>query len=371
MPSRLSSRFRASAARRSLCESTLPWRMNSVTSQPAERHIDANSSATAPEPMIAALCGNVLSSSACVESMTAALNGVPGRGRGEEPVAITTSAAWISKCSSTSSKPPSSAYRRTCALPSDGSTCTVRRVAVRRFDMHGAVPVERRLALVHGDAPERDQAAQSLRHRVHGVFAVVAQLAKVDLLQRGHDAHLRAVAHRVQCAGGGDERLRGDAAAVEACAAERGVTLDHDDALAQLRRPQCGGVPAGTCADDCDIELLCHRAPLWDRPGPEKRPAAPDCSRTLWDRPGPEKRPAAPDCSRNAGFKKGRPNRTRSDRPEANGCTGFTSASARASCSAAWEDASGAAGLRGSTHRNRCACLWPRTVRRTWRSGAS
>ena len=100
--------------------------MNSVTSQPAERHIDANSSATAPDPMIAALCGNVLSSSACVESMTAALNGVPGRGRGEEPVAITTSVAWISMCSSTSSKPPSSAYRLTCALSSEGSTCTVR-----------------------------------------------------------------------------------------------------------------------------------------------------------------------------------------------------------------------------------------------------
>lgn len=226
------------------------------------------------------------------------------------------------------------------------------RVAVRRIDMHGAVRVERRLALVDGDLAERDQAAQALRHRGHGVFAVVAQLAEVDLVKRGHDAHLPAMAHRVQCARGGDERLRGDAATVEARAAERGITLDHDDALAQLRRPQCGGVPAGTCADDCDIELLCHRAPLWDRPGPEKRPAAPDCSRST-------------------GFKKGRPNRTRSDRPEANGCTGFTSASARASCSAVWADASGAAGSRGSTHRNRCAYPWPRTVRRTWRSGAS
>ena len=70
MPCRFSSRISIFAARLSERESTMSPRMMSVTSAPAEFHIDANSSAVAPEPITTALCGKELSASALVESMS-------------------------------------------------------------------------------------------------------------------------------------------------------------------------------------------------------------------------------------------------------------------------------------------------------------
>ena len=76
-------------ALRSQAESTRSLRISKVTFEPAAFHIEANSRAMAPAPIITADEGNSLTSSACVESMRAPANGLPGNGRGLAPVAMT------------------------------------------------------------------------------------------------------------------------------------------------------------------------------------------------------------------------------------------------------------------------------------------
>jgi hypothetical protein len=68
--------------------------------------------------------------------------------------------------------------------------------------------------------------------------------------------------HLVDHGGHVEERLRGDAAHVEADAAEHGVALDEGDPLAEVRRAEGGGVAAGAGAEDDDVEAvgLRHRA---------------------------------------------------------------------------------------------------------------
>src|SRR5437868_1021383 len=55
------------------------------------------------------------------------------------------------------------------------------------------------------------------------------------------------------------QRLRRDAANIEASAAEPIAILDAGDAHAELRRADRGDIPAGTAADDDDVETLTHR----------------------------------------------------------------------------------------------------------------
>ena len=90
MPCRLSSRVRVTPARRSHPESTRSLRISIVTLHPAAFHMEANSAAIAPAPMMTALCGIAIDI-ARVESMIAPRNGSPGSCRGTDPMASTTS----------------------------------------------------------------------------------------------------------------------------------------------------------------------------------------------------------------------------------------------------------------------------------------
>ena len=121
---------------------------------------------------------------------------------------------------------------------------------------------KRSLTAEHGDAAMRHQTGQTLDHRVHGAHPVVAQRAEIESghlhLQSGDRRPLRRV-HRVR---GGQQRLRGDAPAVQAGAAERGVAFHQGDGQPQFRRTQRRRVPAGTRPNDDDIECLRHRCLL-------------------------------------------------------------------------------------------------------------
>ena len=55
--------------------------------------------------------------------------------------------------------------------------------------------------------------------------------------------------------GGVQQRLGGNAAAVQADAAETFVAFDQDDFLAQVGRVKCRGVSAGAGANDHDFSL--------------------------------------------------------------------------------------------------------------------
>ena len=68
------------------------------------------------------------------------------------------------------------------------------------------------------------------------------------------DAHLReAVAGLLEHLGGMQQRLRRNAADVEAGAAEGGALLDHRDLHAELRRADRADIAAGAGADDDEI----------------------------------------------------------------------------------------------------------------------
>ena len=70
MPCRFNSRVNAMEVLRSHADSSRSLRISMVTSVPAACHIEANSMAMAPAPIITALDGNWLRPNACVESMS-------------------------------------------------------------------------------------------------------------------------------------------------------------------------------------------------------------------------------------------------------------------------------------------------------------
>ena len=124
MPRRLSSRVNVIEARFSQDDSTRSLRISNVTSHPAAFHNEANSNATAPAPTITALDGNVSNSKACVESINAPENGLPGNGNGRDPVASTISSPLMVSSDPTGSSTPALKERMTCASPPAGATCT-------------------------------------------------------------------------------------------------------------------------------------------------------------------------------------------------------------------------------------------------------
>lgn len=108
----------------------------------------------------------------------------------------------------------------------------------------------------YGDAAMRQQARQPFRHRFHGGDAEITQSAEIDALQRGVDAHAFGVMDGFDAMHGGQQCLRWDASAVEACATERTVTFDQRHRFAELRSTQCRRVTAGASSDDSDVEML-------------------------------------------------------------------------------------------------------------------
>src|ERR1700674_767544 len=78
--------------------------------------------------------------------------------------------------------------------------------------------------------------------------------------RRHLDAVLRDAADLVEQGSRMQQRLGGDAAAVQAGAAELGVLLDHRHLQAKLPGTDAGDIAAGTAADDDQVEVfLRHR----------------------------------------------------------------------------------------------------------------
>ena len=105
------------------------------------------------------------------------------------------------------------------------------------------------------------QVASDGRREVLGVSgdALALELDVVDL-----DAeHLEVVgvAHVADAAGGGEERLGGDAAAVHACAADD-AALDDGSLEAALHRVERGAVAADARADDDEVVVVIVRGDL-------------------------------------------------------------------------------------------------------------
>ena len=77
---------------------------------------------------------------------------------------------------------------------------------------------------------------------------------EIELRRADADAHLgEAVAGLLEQLGGVQQRLRRDAADVEAGAAEGRVLLDHGDLHAELRRADGADIAAGAGADDDEV----------------------------------------------------------------------------------------------------------------------
>src|SRR5256885_14432982 len=80
-------------------------------------------------------------------------------------------------------------------------------------------------------------------------FLPSAQLVDVERRLPERDAEVRDLVDLVDDAGDVEERLRRDAAYVQADAAERRVPLDKDGLQAEVRRAERRAVPAGAGAD--------------------------------------------------------------------------------------------------------------------------
>ena len=100
--------------------------------------------------------------------------------------------------------------------------------------------------------------SKALLNATHHLHEVHANFEKMGLMGGAHQAHLLEVLMRfVQHVGGVEKRLRGDAAHVEAGAAQRLAPFDDGDLLAKLRGADRGDVAAGAGADDDGVEI-CH-----------------------------------------------------------------------------------------------------------------
>ncbi len=119
-------------------------------------------------------------------------------------------------------------------------------------DLDGVGADERAVAVDHGDLAGLHQSLQALVELADDAVLVGVDAAHVDARQRALDADLLTLAGVVGDLGGVQQRLGGDAAAVQAGTAQL-VLLDEGHREAQLGRAQRAGVPAGTPAQDQDV----------------------------------------------------------------------------------------------------------------------
>ena len=133
---------------------------------------------------------------------------------------------------------------------------------LERHDLRRAV-LGAHFELVHGDEPagpgdDADLALLGETGKAAGealddAVLPAAQLAEVDRRLRERDAVGAHVAAFGDDLGGVQQRLRGDAADVEADAAETWPALDQHHLLAEIRGPERRGVAAGTGTEHQDL----------------------------------------------------------------------------------------------------------------------
>ena len=90
-----------------------------------------------------------------------------------------------------------------------------------------------------------------------------AELVQLDLWCAERDAAMGGLLRRADGVGRVEERLRGDAAAVEAHAAELGVAFEENHFLAEVRGVKGGGVSAGAGAHDDEVSFCWFH--VWER----------------------------------------------------------------------------------------------------------
>ena len=110
-------------------------------------------------------------------------------------------------------------------------------------------------ALDDGDAAALDQPGEALEQPAHDAVLVGVDAGHVDALEGGADPELLGLTRGVGDLGGVQQRLGGDAADVQAGAAEL-VLLDERDAQAELGGAQRTRVAAGPRSQDHDVELV-------------------------------------------------------------------------------------------------------------------
>ena len=234
-PWRVSRRWACFATSPSIPGRTRSRNSTTVTSEPSRRQTEPSSRPMTPAPMTTRRCGTSVSVSAPVEVTTRVSSiSTPFRGEDSEPVAMTIALASI-----------------VCASPFSGVTVTLPGAAIEP----GA---DERIDLVLLEEV-RDAVDARLHHRILvGLHRREIELRRADL-----DAErLEAVAGEIEHLGGVEERLRRDAADVQAGAAEGRALLDDRDLEAKLGGLDGADVAAGAGADDGEIVGGCQRKML-------------------------------------------------------------------------------------------------------------
>ena len=198
-----------------------------VTCEPRSANVLANSHPIAPPPMTTTRAGTWSSISTSSLVMIGPSGSKPGMVRGTEPAASTT------------------------FLPRDRAGA-----AVGACDGDGAVGAERADAVEDRDLLRLHEADEALDDAVDDLLLASLRGDEVDDRRAGLDAELGRVGDVALHGGGLEERLRRDAATVEARAAHLGL-LDDGDVEPGRRGVQRRAVSAGTTADDDEVEFGC------------------------------------------------------------------------------------------------------------------
>jgi hypothetical protein len=147
-------------------------------------------------------------------------------------------------------------------------------------DLHRLRPGQVPLAVDDVDAATLDEAGEALPVLRDDAVLVLVHAGHVDALEGGIDAERRALAGLIGDLAGVQQRLGGDATAVQAGAADL-VLLDQYDGFAEFGRPQRGRVAAASAAEDDEVGLVvCHRCSRLVRRVPSHLGTTPRTRRT-------------------------------------------------------------------------------------------
>ena len=97
--------------------------------------------------------------------------------------------------------------------------------------------------------------AEAAGQLLDDTFFPRAQACQIDFRRGEFDAPVLGLMRFFQQLGHVQQRLRRNAAAVEADAAGIHLRVDQRDGHAEIGSEKCGGVSTGTAADDCNVQI--------------------------------------------------------------------------------------------------------------------
>ena len=183
-----------------------------------------------PPPMTSSRFGTPPSSSAPVESMTRGSSGMNGSLMGSEPAAMMHCSKRIFS-----------------------------RLAVRARHFHDVRAGELAGARDHFDLALLREHRQAADQLADDLVLPLEQLGQLDFRRTEIDAMRAHLADFVDDLGGMQQRLGGNAAHVEADAAQHGPAFDQRDLEAEIRGAERGGVAAGTGTQHQQLRLAIVR----------------------------------------------------------------------------------------------------------------